>query len=173
MVKYLYLTSVKLEIMKNLLLKLTLVTGVFLGLQTVQAQTPYRTALGVGIDFGDGQTLVGPQIKHNFNGPHAGNAQVLFGDGITTVGVDYSYNQSIAGANGLGWYAGVGPQLSFVDFGPNDETYFAIRPAVGLEYRIPSTPIGMHFDWKPWWNLSHNSDFEAGRFTFGLKFVLK
>lgn len=159
--------------MKNLFLKLSLAGSIFLGLQTAHAQTPYKTALGLGIDFGDGETLVGPQIKHNFNGPHAGNAQVLFGNHITVVGVDYSYNSPISGANGLGWYAGIGPQVAFVDHGNHDKTYFGIRPAVGLEYRIPSTPLGMHFDWKPWWNLSNNTNFEAGRFSFGLKFVLK
>lgn len=89
------------------------------------------------------------------------------------LGVDYSYNQPFAGTNGLGWYVGVGPQLSIHDNHHNDKTYFAIRPAAGLEYKIPTAPIAFHFDWKPWWNLSHNANFEASRFSLGFKFVLK
>ncbi|WP_156308818.1 hypothetical protein [Sphingobacterium endophyticum] len=152
------------------------------------AQTPYRTAIGLGIDLGDGQTLFGPQIKHSFGGTNAGNAQVLFGDNITVIGADWSHNQRISGTNGLSWYIGVGPQLSFIDHGKwhydwdddddhwkdgDTHTDFAIRPAVGLEFRIPSTPLAMHFDWKPWWNLSHGSHFEPSRFSLGFKFVLK
>lgn len=145
-------------------------------MQQVNAQTPYRTAIGLGIDLGDGETLFGPQIKHSFGGNNAGNAQVLFGDNITVIGADYSYNEHISGTDGLSWYVGFGPQIAFVDHGDWDDdnsTYFAIRPAVGLEFRIPSTPLAMHFDWKPWWNLTNNSHFEPSRFSLGFKFALK
>lgn len=148
-----------------------------------QAQTPYRTALGLGIDLGDGETLFGPQIKHSFGGFNAGNAQVLFGDHVTVLGADWSHNKRISGTNGLSWYVGVGPQISFIDNGHwhkghwhkkgDDHVDFAIRPAVGLEYKIPTAPLGFHFDWKPWWNLSHGSHFEPSRFSLGFKFILK
>ncbi|WDF67222.1 hypothetical protein PQ465_13000 [Sphingobacterium oryzagri] len=163
--------------MKKVFLSLGTAALLAIGLQEAAAQTPYRTAIGIGIDVGDGPTLVGPQIKHSFGGANAGNAQVLFGDDVITLGVDYSYNKQIPGTNGLGWYVGIGPQLSFVDhssrwFSHDDETYFAIRPAAGLEYKIPTAPIGFHFDWKPWWNLTHNSNFEPARFTLGFKFTI-
>lgn len=142
------------------------------GIQQSSAQS-YNNALGLGIDLGDGQTLVGPQFKHFFDSDNAINAQVLFGDNITTIGVDYSYNQKFAGTT-LGWYVGVGPQLSFLNKknAGDDNTYVAIRPAVGLEYKIPTVPLGFHFDWKPWWNLTNESDFEAGRFSIGFKYIL-
>ncbi|TYR33275.1 hypothetical protein FXV77_17570 [Sphingobacterium phlebotomi] len=167
--------------MKKVFLSLLAASFVAIGVQEVNAQARYRTALGLGIDVGDGPTLVGPQIKHFFDGANAGNAQVLFGDDVTVLGVDYSYNQAIAGTNGLNWYIGVGPQLAFVDRdgswwygGRNDDrTYFALRPAAGLEFKIPSAPLAFHFDWKPWWNLTNNSNFEPARFTLGFKFTLK
>lgn len=155
--------------MKKTLLSLAAVAALALGANEVKAQTPYNTALGLGIDLGDGSTFVGPQIKHSFGGANAGQAQVLFGDGVTVVGVDYSYNRPFAGTNGLGWYVGVGPQLAFGD----GDSAFAIRPAAGLEYKIPGAPLGIHFDWKPWWNLSDNSHFTGGRFSLGFKFALK
>lgn len=168
--------------MKKVFLPLLVASILTLGAQEVNAQSRYRTALGLGIDLGDGPTLVGPQIKHFFDGTNAGNAQVLFGDDVTVLGVDYSYNQAIRGTNGLSWYVGVGPQLAFVDNGrwwrdddwdDDNETYFALRPAVGLEFKIPSAPLAFHFDWKPWWNLSNNSNFEPARFTLGFKFTFK
>lgn len=66
------------------------------GIQFSNAQT-YNNAIGLGIDLGDGATLVGPQYKHFFNSDNAVNAQVLFGNHMTTIGVDYSYNQKFAG----------------------------------------------------------------------------
>lgn len=136
-----------------------------------ESKAQYRTALGLGIDLGDGQTLVGPQLKHFFSANDAGNVQVLFADNNVLLGADYSYNQAIRGASGLNWYIGVGPQLNFVDFGPVNKTFFAIRPALGLEYKVPSAPLAFHFDWKPWWNLTDESNFEASRFSIGFKYT--
>ncbi|SEN08230.1 hypothetical protein SAMN05216436_11183 [bacterium A37T11] len=133
----------------------------------------YRTALGLGIDAGDGQTLVGPQLKHFFSARDAGNVQVLFASNNVVLGADYSYNAPIQGARGLSWYIGVGPQLDFVDYGSFNKTYVAIRPALGLELKIPAAPLAIHFDWKPWWNLTDNSHFEASRFSIGFKYTLK
>lgn len=157
--------------MKKLILSVGAAFFLFLGTQQATAQ--YKTALGLGVDLGDGETLVGPQLKHFFSANDAGNVQVLFADNYVVLGADYSYNAPIQGANGLNWYIGVGPQLSFIDFGPVNETYFAIRPALGLEFKIPSAPLAFHFDWKPWWNLSNDSNFEAARFSLGFKYAFK
>ncbi|HIX55055.1 MAG TPA: hypothetical protein VK076_05685 [Candidatus Sphingobacterium stercoripullorum] len=158
--------------MKKVFLSIITAAALTLGIQESKAQTPYKTALGLGIDLGDGATLFGPQIKHAFSAHNAGQAQVLFGDHITTIGADYSYNKPFQGANGLNWYVGVGPQLTFFD-SKHVDTQFALRPAAGLEFVIPQSPIGIHFDWKPWWTLSGSSHFEAGRFSLGFKYILK
>jgi len=140
-------------------------------LASQQAQAQYRTALGLGIDLGDGRTVVGPQLKHFFTRNDAGNVQVLFADNNVVLGADYSYNAPIQGARGLNWYIGVGPQLNFVDYGPGNKTFVAIRPALGLEFKVPTAPIAFHFDWKPWWNLTDHSNFEASRFSIGFKYA--
>lgn len=166
--------------MKRLILSVFTAALVIGSAHNADAQS-YRTALGVGIDVGDGPTLGGPQIKHFFDSQNAGNAQVLFGDNITLLGVDYSYNQAIRGARGLSWYVGIGPQLAFhnnknIWFDDNtsdSHTHVAIRPALGMEFKIPTAPLAFHFDWKPWWNLTHNTSFEPARFTLGFKFTLK
>ena len=151
--------------------KVLLVAVMALGISQVNAQN-YKNALGVVVDLGDGETLVGPQFKHSFDGKNAGNVQVMFGDHVTVLGADYTYNQPFSGTNGLGWYVGVGPQLTFIDKGYyEDKTIFGIRPQAGLEYKIPSAPLAFHFDWKPDWRLSNDSDFEAGRFSLGFKYT--
>lgn len=157
--------------MKKLINTIAILGAVTFGSQ-LSAQS-YNDALGLSVDLGDGSTLFGPQYKHSFDGKNAGNVQVLFGDHHTVVGADYTYNQKFSGASGLGWYVGVGPQIDFVSFNGHSDTYFAIRPQAGLEYKIPTAPLALSFDWKPWWNLSNDSNFTAGRFTLGFKYTLK
>lgn len=142
-----------------------------LSISNVQAQS-YRTSLGLNIDLGDGGTYVGPQVKHFFNKNSALDGQLLFGKGISaSIGVNYTYNEPIPGARGLAWYVGIGPNISFPKGGGN--ALFALRPQVGLEFKIPSAPLAMHFDWKPLWNLSQESNFIAGRFSIGFKYAFK
>ena len=59
------------------------IVAIFIGLNETKAQSSYVTALGLGIDFGEGQTLVGPSVKHFFSDEHAGMGEVGFGDGVT------------------------------------------------------------------------------------------
>lgn len=135
--------------------------------QKTQAQSTYRTAGGLFIDFGNGATLVGPSVKHFLNSKDALQGTLLFGDGITALGVDYSYNEAIRNAPGLMWNIGVGPQFAF----GNGSTDVLVRPALGLEYKVPSVPIDFGFDWRPAWQLNHGSDFEAGRFGIAFRYV--
>lgn len=44
----------------------------FLTAQHAQAQTTYKTGVGLMIDVGDGGTLVGPHVKHFFDNNQAG-----------------------------------------------------------------------------------------------------
>lgn len=151
--------------MKKVLFAVAFTAGAFV---SVQAQA-YKTSLGVNIDLGEGPTYVGPQVKHFFNQNSAGSASVLFGGNNTALGFDYTYNQGIPGARGLNWFVGVGPHILFYKGGSS----FALRPQVGLEFKIPAAPLAMSFDWKPWWQLSQNSNFEPARFSFGFKYTFK
>jgi len=133
-----------------------------------QNGAPYNTAFGLFLDLGNGGTYVGPHVKHFFTANDAGQAMVLFGDGLTILGAEYSYNQAIPNASGLMWNIGVGPQVLFSD----GETGFAIRPQVGLEFKVPQAPISVGFDWRPYWLVSPDSEFEAGRFGLTFKYTL-
>ncbi len=135
---------------------------------SAQTNTPYNTAFGLFLDLGNGGTYVGPHVKHFFTAQDAGQAMVLFGNDITILGLEYSYNKAIPNAGGLIWNAGIGPQVLFGD----GDTGFALRPQVGLEYKVSQVPISIGFDWRPAWTVSPDSDFEAGRFGLTFKYTL-
>jgi hypothetical protein len=129
--------------------------------------TSYRNALGLGIDFGDGSTLVGISGKHFFDVNNAGVAEILFGDHITFIQAFYQYNKGIQGAPGLRWYLGVGPTIALYNGGSD----FLIRPTGGLEYKINNVPLSFAFDWRPWLQLTHDTNFEAARFGLGFRYT--
>lgn len=139
----------------------------FLGFTGNVAAQSYRTGAGVFVDFGDGRTFAGPHIKHFFSPQNAGQFMVLFADNRTLIGAEYSYNDQISGANGLSWFVGIGPQAVI----RRNDSYFLIRPAAGLEFKIPGAPLATSLDWRPMWILNDGSYFEPGRFGFAFKFT--
>lgn len=132
----------------------------------------YNTGLGVRVDFGTGGAWFGFDAKHFFSGHDAGEASLLFGTGLTILGLDYQYHGDISGAAGLRWYAGMGLMLGFASGGGT--TAFGLRPQGGLEYKISGAPIALGFDWRPIIYLNSNvtDRFEAGRFGLAARFTL-
>ncbi len=135
---------------------------------TVQAQSDYTTSLGLGIDFGEGATLVGPSIKHFFASEHAGLGEVTFGSGLTGVTALYQYHGNIANANGLKWFAGIGPTIAFT----SSNSEFLLRPNAGLDFKIPDVPLSFTFDWRPIISFDQGDTITPGRFGLGIRFVL-
>jgi hypothetical protein len=133
----------------------------------------YTTALGLGIDFGDGSTLVGPSIKHFFTTNNVGKAEVLFGDHTTMLSLYYQYHGPIQNAAGLKWTLGLGGSASFYHFRGYNVTDFAFRPTAGLDYKIPNVPLQFEFDWRPAITVTHGSDFNAARFGFGFRYTFQ
>jgi hypothetical protein len=134
----------------------------------INAQSSYQTALGLGIDFGDGATLVGPSVKHFFAPNHAGQAEILFGDRTTFITALYEYNKDFPNAKGLKWYLGIGPSIGLYKGGSS----FYIRPVAGLDYKINDVPLDFAFDWRPALYLGDNgSDFNAARFGLGFRYA--
>ncbi|MBE9585466.1 hypothetical protein IM792_13495 [Mucilaginibacter sp. JRF] len=126
------------------------------------------TSAGLGIDFGDGSTLVGPTLKHFFTGNDAIQGDLLFGSDAVWLGGFYQYHESFKETSALKWYVGVGPQFAFAD---NDRgTFIFLRPMAGLDFKVPSAPISMSFDWRPMWQINKDSDFEPARFGLGFRY---
>ncbi len=152
--------------MKHLIATVALVFATFLG-TTMNAQS-YKTGAGILVDFGDGSTYVGPQVKHFFSKHGAGEFSVLFGDNQTVAQANYQYQQRISGAKGLDWYIGVGPAVLFGE----GYTNFAPSAMLGLDFKLNGIPLAFSFDWRPRFVFYEGgSDFTAGRFNFGGKFT--
>lgn len=131
-----------------------------------QAQN-YKTGLGMRIDAGNG-TGVGFNVKHFFTRNNAIDASVVFFEGdVVGVGAEYQYNAPIQGASGLDWYVGVGPNFLFA----KGYTAVQIRPVAGLDFKIPSAPIGFAFDWRPMFTINHGGDVDAGQFGISVRYA--
>ncbi|MCB0372663.1 MAG: hypothetical protein KDD31_06635 [Muricauda sp.] len=152
--------------MKKLLMLFALV---ILGNLGVKAQTNYRAALGLGIDLYDEATFFGATGKYFFSDNHVGQADLGFEDNATMVTFLYSFHKQFVGARGLRWYAGVGPSIIFLkDF----DNIFALRPHLGLDFKIDGVPLVLNFDWRPSIVLSDVGDNQVAAFGFGLQFAI-
>ena len=147
--------------MKQLFILMLMVLS--FGISSTQAQV-YEAAAGLGLDFGDGETLVGFSGKYMFSEHHAAQGELLFGD-FTGVNLLYAYHASFPGAENLQWFAGGGLGMFFGD-GNSD---IGLRPIVGLDYKIADVPLALSFDWRPY--ISFDEGSEAARFGLGVRYA--
>lgn len=155
--------------LRKKLLSIVFLSGLLFSITTTaQAQSSYKTAMGLGIDFGTGSTLVGPNVKHFFSEKDAGQFDILFGNGNTLLEAFYLYHGQFPNAAGLKWYLGAGPGVNLYKGGSN----FLLRPAVGLDYKINDVPLNFSFDWKPWLIFGNGgSHFEPARFGLNFRYA--
>ncbi|QWX84686.1 hypothetical protein H0I23_03300 [Cellulophaga sp. HaHaR_3_176] len=142
-----------------------------IGIAEMNAQSDYSFAAGLGFDFGQGATFVGPSAKYFFTEEHAGQAELMFESGITVVTALYEYHGPISGAEGLQWFAGGGPSIWFVNGGIG--TQLALRPTAGLDYKINGVPLAFSFDWRPSIGISEYLGTEVGAFGLGIRYVIE
>jgi hypothetical protein len=151
--------------MKKLLTIVLAITA--FGIMESHAQRNYPAAVGLGLDFGDGQTLVGPSGKFFFTDEHAAQAEVLFGNSVTYIQFMYEYHGAFNGAEGLQWYAGAGPSFGL----SSGDSAIGLRPLVGLDYKINGAPLAFSFDWRPAIFFESGSSFEPARFALGFRYA--
>ncbi len=156
------------------MLRKSLLSAIFLSVFFVvstnssQAQSSYKTGLGLGIDFGTGMTLVGPSVKHFFTTHNVGQFEALFGSNYTVLQAFYQYHKDIPNAAGLKWYLGAGAGVGLYRNG----SHFLLKPTAGLDYKIKDVPLSFAFDWRPTIGIGNNdSDFEPARFGFGFRYA--
>lgn len=152
--------------MRNFVRFLLIFSFLGVGIQQAQGQI-YKDAIGLSIDVGDGNNAVGPSYKHFFDTQNAGQIELLFSDGYTIIQPSYSFNKGIPGAARLNWLVGVGPAIGLGSKTSN----VAIRPKVGLEYKINNVPLGFSFAWEPAFWLAHDADSDVARFGIGFNYT--
>lgn len=151
---------------KSLVVVISVIT---LGWNVINAQSDYTFAGGLGLDLFSGATLVGPSAKYFFTEQHAGQAELMFETGLTTITALYEYHGAISGADGLKWFAGAGPSILFVK---GLGTEIALRPVVGLDYKINNVPLAFSLDWRPFIGLGNLTN-EVGAFGIGVRYVIQ
>lgn len=130
----------------------------------------YQTAAGLYIDYGKDAKFVGPHIKQFLGDWHAVGAQLLFGNKTMVIGVDYTNNYDLRPLPTFGVYWGVGAQIAL--YKGDEQTSFALRPAVGIEYKARKYPVVVAAELKPAWSFGKNGEFDFGRFGLGLRYVI-
>lgn len=128
----------------------------------------YNTAIGLtvgGIDFRG----VGISAKHFFKPSAAGEANLTFYDYAISIDVLYEYHSDIANAAGLKWYVGGGPSLIIPEGG--GDVGIGLVPVIGLDYKFNEIPINLAFDWRPFFLLTPDTDFEASSFGLSIRYA--
>ncbi|WP_457269138.1 hypothetical protein [Pedobacter sp. UYEF25] len=156
--------------MKKILFTILAAGGLFLFSNNTAFAQNYKTGAGLGIDFGDGSTLVGPTIRHHFSKNGAVQGEVLFGSNATFIQAFLQYNAAIPGAKGLDFFAGGGPSVGI----GNGSSAFYLIPMGGLDYKFDGAPIALSLDWRPRIYIGdNNSSTNVGRFGLGFRYTFK
>lgn len=92
------------------------------------------------------------------------HADVSFGN--EGVGIDALWNpiyDDIADSD-FKWYAGFGPSLFL-----SDNFRFGVAGEIGAEYPFADVPITIGLDWRPYFIIVENTDFDAGGFGLNIR----
>ncbi len=91
----------------------------------------------------------------------------------------YLVHKPIEGVENLNWYLGGGASVYFWTYdagflNPGDNTSIGIQGYLGLDYRIPDTPVNITADWIPTFFLGgYSKGFGGGYGTLGVRYILK
>jgi hypothetical protein len=138
---------------------LVLVFGIaFLGTLELSAQ---EFGIRFGNVNGNNVALDGVFALGEFSRVHA---DLSFGGG--GVGIDALWNpiyDDIADSD-FKWYAGFGPSLFLAD-----DFRFGVAGEIGAEYPFSEVPITVGLDWRPYFILVENTNFDAGGFGLNIR----
>lgn len=132
----------------------------------LQAQD-YKTALGVRLSNDQAIINNSVSLKHFLNDRTALDVLFTFSDPVA-IGALVAIHKPISETEGLKWYYGGGPYVSF-----GSKTNFGAQGVLGLDYKFSNIPLNLSLDWKPELNIVSDINFEPSaigftvRFTFG------
>ncbi len=118
---------------------------------------PYKSSLGVKVSSG-----VAASYKTFVTEKNALEAQsTFFKQGMRLVGLYEFHFYTIEGAPGLAWYIGPGAHVGFWKRNYrekyNSTADIGIDGVLGLDYRIPKSPINLSLDWQPSFSILGNA----------------
>ena len=150
-----------------------------------QNNTTYKSAIGIGADYGNDYTFVkGPSVKFFYNKTNAIESQLLFGIKTAVLGAEYQHYIDIKEIPNLKCYTGIGPywmyrktivyyydnlfNLKYKEINLSD---FIFRPIVGLDYKFKSLPVNLSIDWRPLFKITNSTDYTIARYGFSLRYA--
>ena len=144
-----------------------ILTLAFILTSNAQKGTDYTNAIGLKlVNVGIG----GVTFKHFFSTQSAIELMALTSTWSTIKGYTFTgyYEYHIPLADGFQFFLGGGAHLGFYS---NNVTTYGIDGILGIDYKFQQAPINLSLDWKPYWNLSHqtsgyNEIAIAARFAF-------
>ena len=140
------------------------------------AQNPYKMALGV-------RYFYGPDLSAKFSLKGNTAAEALLGgfrNGLKGT-LLYQWHNPALGGNAWRWYYGFGghmgasPERRFFRRGPYAAGRFqvGVDGILGIEHSFRELPLNISADWKPEFNLLHNTGLDIPIFGFSARFYLK
>lgn len=146
--------------------KITLLILIIVCFGAASRAQEYTTAVGAKFYSGDG-SIGGINIRHSTAAHTALEGSLLFFH--RSVGLEglYEYQAPVAGVEGLQYFAGGGGLLGF-----GDETSFALRLTLGLDYKFTGAPIDVSLGFDPFFYLAPNTGSNV-TLGIGLRYVLK
>jgi hypothetical protein len=132
----------------------------------------YNTAIGGKISSG-----IAFSYKKFVANTHALEAQAMyFKKGVRFIGLYQFHFYNIEGLNGLAWYAGPGAHLGV--WFPKFKDEFSspidlgIDGVIGLDYKIPNTPVNISLDWQPSFGILGDAGLQPQFGGLGIRYVL-
>lgn len=149
------------------------------GVNTSKAQL-YDVAVGIQVDSGVGESLIGPNVKATLGQYFAVEGGAVFGGGYSSFQVipQFNYNFSEQ-TDGISFYLGAG--ASFITGGhPNKISQLTYIGTIGAEYELIDYPVSFSVDWRPRYytqepgfynTMQIHKGFEPGRWGVTLKYT--
>src|SRR5690606_37289479 len=139
------------------ILSLVLSLGLFAAMETEAQELGIR----FGNVNGNDVALDGVFSLGQFSRVHA---DVSFGN--HGVGIDALWNPLYdnISTSDFKWYAGFGPSLFL-----SDNFKFGVAGEVGAEYPFSEIPLTIGLDWRPYFILVENTNFDAGGFALNVR----
>lgn len=94
----------------------------------------------------------------------------MFQRGLISITAIYEYHGPITNADGLKWFAGLGPSILIAGNGFGSS--IDLRPTAGLDYKIKNVPLAFSFDWRPFLGLGDEIN-EVAAFGIGFRYVIE
>lgn len=125
----------------------------------------YKGAIGVRFSSNAALVANSVSLKYFFNEKTAAEGLITFSDPFA---LGLLVEQHKPFVSGIKYYYGGGVYAGF-----SGDRKFGLQGVIGLDYKIPTLPIGFSIDWKPELTLAKEFSFEPQTLGATVRFTIK